>query len=69
MKQFLTAVHLSQQHMKDKFFPDKAIDLMDEAASKVSIENFEAKDQKTWPQVGTGEVQEVMQEWLANKIE
>lgn len=68
----LTAVHLSEQHMKEKFFPDKAIDLMDEAAAKVSIENVgkgEPGEQSAWPQVGTGEVQEVMQEWLKNKID
>jgi len=73
----LAAVHLAAEHIKGKSFPDKAIDLMDEAASKVSIENveeqFEAekKGEKpklngkiaVWPQVGVAEVQEVMQEW------
>jgi len=64
----LAAVHLSQQYMKDKSFPDKAIDLMDEASSKVSIENIEP-DEKVWPQVGVAEVQAVMQEWQENKAE
>ena len=69
----LTAVHLAAEHIKDKSFPDKAIDLMDEAASKVSIENTEetgkatVKEKAAWPQVGVAEVQEVMQEWLDNK--
>jgi len=77
----LTAVHLAAEHIQDKSFPDKAIDLMDEASSKVSIENVEeqieaeGKGQKpkvdskkaSWPQVGVAEVQEVMQEWLENK--
>jgi len=77
----LTAVHLAAEHIKDKSFPDKAIDLMDEAASKVSIENvdeqFEAENRgeepkvngnkAAWPQVSVAEVQEVMQEWLENK--
>jgi len=63
----MAAVHLAQEHIKDKSFPDKAIDLMDEAASKVSIENVGEKDQKEWPQVGVAEVQAVMQEWLENK--
>ena len=78
----LTAVHLAEQYIKDKSFPDKAIDLMDEAASKVSIENVdvdqvtassrtkekETVNQKAWPQVGVAEVQEVMQEWQENKL-
>ncbi len=72
----LTAVHLAAEHIKDKFFPDKAIDLMDEASSKVSIEQIdeglpgqvaEEPDKASWPQVGVAEVQEVMQEWLENK--
>lgn len=74
----MAAVHLASEHIKGKSFPDKAIDLMDEAASKVSIENVvpaaeptsaeKDKDpQKGWPQVGVAEVQEVMQEWLENK--
>jgi len=77
----LSAVHLAAEHIKDKSFPDKAIDLMDEAASKVSIENIDecAEAQKrgekpkfnckkiAWPQVGVAEVQAVMQEWLENK--
>ncbi len=61
-------VHLAAQHITDKFFPDKAIDLMDEAAAKVSIEHIDDHDQSQWPQVSTGEVQQVVEEWLANKI-
>ncbi|NUM25707.1 MAG: ATP-dependent Clp protease ATP-binding subunit [Candidatus Buchananbacteria bacterium] len=77
----LAAVHLAEQHIKNKSFPDKAIDLMDEAASKVSIENVTDEstakkttsqkrlaDKKSWPQVGVAEVQEVMQEWQENKF-
>ena len=78
----LTAVHLAAEHIKDKSFPDKAIDLMDEAASKVSIENIddhlaaEKKGQKpkldgnkaAWPQVGVADVQAVMQEWLESQL-
>ena len=78
----LAAVHLAQQHIKDKSFPDKAIDLMDEAASKVSIENVDQQleaeksgakpklnhNQAAWPQVGVAEVQKVMQEWQGSKV-
>ncbi len=34
-----TAVTLSQRYMQDKFLPDKAIDLIDEAASKIKIKH------------------------------
>jgi len=64
----ITAVHLAEQHIQNKSFPDKAIDLMDEAASKVSIENVDNKDQEYWPQVGVAEVQAVMQEWQENNV-
>lgn len=36
------AVELSDRYITDRFLPDKAIDLMDEAASKVRIENLVA---------------------------
>lgn len=34
----ITAVELSQRYITDRFLPDKAIDLMDEAASKLRLE-------------------------------
>ncbi len=34
----LSAVNLSHRYISDRFLPDKAIDLMDEAASRLSIE-------------------------------
>ncbi|WP_294352809.1 ATP-dependent Clp protease ATP-binding subunit [uncultured Clostridium sp.] len=36
------AVELSDRYISDRFMPDKAIDLMDEAASKIRIENLVA---------------------------
>ena len=36
----IAAVHLSDRYITDRFLPDKAIDLMDEAASRVRIEAF-----------------------------
>ena len=36
------AVELSSRYIMDRFLPDKAIDLMDEAASKVRIAMFVA---------------------------
>ena len=34
----IAAVHLSDRYISDRFLPDKAIDLMDEAASKMRLE-------------------------------
>jgi ATP-dependent Clp protease ATP-binding subunit ClpC len=34
------AVHLSARYINDRFLPDKAIDLIDEAASKVRLTTF-----------------------------
>lgn len=38
------AVELSSRYIADRFLPDKAIDLIDEAASKVRLRNFTAPD-------------------------
>ena len=35
-----TAVQMAQRHLTDKFFPDKAIDLIDEGAARVRIKGF-----------------------------
>ena len=37
------AVQLSSRYISDRFLPDKAVDLMDEAASRVRIRNFSSK--------------------------
>jgi len=39
------AAHLSQRYVKDRFLPDKAIDLIDEAASKLRIAIFSLPDE------------------------
>ena len=41
----VAAAHLSQHYISDRFLPDKAIDLIDEAASKLRIENGSAPPQ------------------------
>ena len=38
------AVELSSRYISDRFLPDKAIDLMDEAAARVRIQNLTAPD-------------------------
>ncbi|MBU4332038.1 ATP-dependent Clp protease ATP-binding subunit [Patescibacteria group bacterium] len=34
-----SAVHLSERYIKNKFFPDKALDLLDEASSQVKVKS------------------------------
>lgn len=63
-----TAVRLAEQHMKSKAFPDKAIDLMDEAASKASIDTVGHESEASWPSVTIKQVETVMKEWQENKI-
>lgn len=44
------AVEMSQRYITNRFLPDKAIDLIDEAAAKVKIEGFEeSEDQQIIP--------------------
>lgn len=40
MKQFGSAIELSNRYITDRFLPDKAIDLLDEASSKARIQSF-----------------------------
>ena len=39
------AVELSARYINDRFLPDKAIDLMDEAASRVQMEEEEPSEE------------------------
>jgi len=59
----LVAVDLASKRIKDKSFPDKAIDLMDEASSKVSIANL---DPQKIPLVTGKDVKGVMKDWRQN---
>lgn len=40
----MAAVELSRRYISDRFLPDKAIDLMDEAASKKQLKGYKAPD-------------------------
>lgn len=67
----LTAVKLASKHIKNKSFPDKAIDLIDEASSKVGIANLAKsrnQGQAEPPVVGPNEVRAVMDEWLESQL-
>jgi len=41
------AVELSSRYISDRFLPDKAIDLMDEAASKLRLEMDSLPEERT----------------------
>ena len=45
------AVKLSSRYINDRFLPDKAIDVIDEASSKVRLATFiEPRKLKSWKQ-------------------
>ena len=63
-KAIAAAVELSAKYIKDSSFPDKAIDIMDEASAKVNISKINNKRGKnSLPTVGVAEVKEVIKEW------
>jgi len=64
----IAAVDLTEKFIKNKSFPDKAIDLLDETASKANIESMGRADKSKLPPVGKKEIQLVMREWKENKI-
>ena len=39
------AVNLSARYINDRFLPDKAIDLMDEAAARIRLKNLTSSDE------------------------
>jgi ATP-dependent Clp protease ATP-binding subunit ClpB len=42
------AVTLSERYITDRFLPDKAIDLIDEACSDVNLKNKSWPGRRTW---------------------
>lgn len=62
------AVDLADEHVHDRFFPDKAIDLMDEAAALVKLRSIKEKA-ITAPQVMPSDIETVLQEWKEEGIE
>jgi ATP-dependent Clp protease ATP-binding subunit ClpC len=54
------AIKLSKMYMKDRNFPDKAIDLVDEACSKVKLETVEKGSKSKKPKVTAKDVQAVV---------
>ena len=56
------AVELADKHMHERVFPDKAIDLMDEAAAKVKLSAIENKSTAS-STVTAKDIEEVFSEW------
>jgi ATP-dependent Clp protease ATP-binding subunit ClpA len=59
-----SAVHLSDRYLKERFLPDKAIDLIDEAAAKVRLLNLSAPEKMKELE---GEIKKIKQEREATK--
>ena len=53
------AVELSIRYINDRFLPDKAIDLVDEAASRVKILNYSSSDSLT---IAENELEDILKE-------
>ena len=62
------AVDLAVKNIKDKFFPDKAIDLIDEASSMVSLEKAEGDIKDSIPTVTPAHIQKILKEMQHEKI-
>jgi ATP-dependent Clp protease ATP-binding subunit ClpC len=57
-------VDLSDQHIHDRYFPDKAIDLMDEAAAKVKLQTITTEPHMPRALIVEGkDIEAVMAEW------
>lgn len=62
----VTCVRLGKRILPDRSFPDKAIDVMDESASKVKLDNLKlskVKDVKTTPKVLPEDVRKIVAEY------
>lgn len=56
-------VELSGKYLTDRYFPDKAVDLMDEAASKVKLEATEKGAYGQAPEVKIKDIEEIIFMW------
>lgn len=62
------AVDLAVKNIKDKFFPDKAIDLIDEASSMVSLAKAEGDIKDNIPTVTPEHIRKILKEMQHEKI-
>ena len=61
------AVHLSSRYIADRFLPDKAIDLMDEAASRIRLEGLTPTPQIKEKQTRLAEIDAEKEEAIHNQ--
>ena len=61
------AITLSKKYLKDRNFPDKALDLIDEACSKVKLEFVEKGKGDKRPLVKTSDVKDVIKYYKVSK--
>lgn len=62
------AVEIAAKNIKNKSFPDKAIDFLDEAASMVSLEKVEGEISDTIPIVTKEHIRKILKEMQEEKI-
>lgn len=60
------AIHLSRKYIGERFLPDKAVDLLDEAAADVKLKHSEGKSQET--AVTKGDIEKVVSSWTGIPI-
>jgi ATP-dependent Clp protease ATP-binding subunit ClpC len=62
-KALIACVQESKKLLPERSFPDKAIDLMDETASKVRIDHLKNTEDGRMPEVGAGDISAVANEY------
>ena len=60
------AVNLSARYINDRFLPDKAIDLMDEAAAKIRLKHMGSPDEMNELRIKIHDIQEEIENALCN---
>ena len=63
------AVELSARYVTDRFMPDKAIDLIDEAASMVRLRTWNQGDGESLPEIQAADVERVVSQWTGIPVE
>ncbi|MBI3115647.1 MAG: ATP-dependent Clp protease ATP-binding subunit [Candidatus Kerfeldbacteria bacterium] len=65
-----TAVQLADSCLKDRHFPDKAIDVIDEAAAKIRLEAIRHPERfrNGLPELHKKDVQDIISEWRSDLI-
>ncbi|PJE58147.1 MAG: hypothetical protein COU81_02305 [Candidatus Portnoybacteria bacterium CG10_big_fil_rev_8_21_14_0_10_36_7] len=58
-----TIVQLAGKYLSDRYFPDKAVDLMDEAASKVRMETTQKGEGQDWPILTPKNIEDIIFIW------